>query len=44
MFAGLMLDTLIARTLPIPALVSLFGREATEETVAVEEATDEASA
>jgi RND superfamily putative drug exporter len=44
MFAGLMLDTLIARTLLIPALVSLFGREATEETIAVEEATGEASA
>ncbi len=41
---GLLLDTLIARTLLIPALVSLFGRGATEETVAVEEATGEASA
>jgi RND superfamily putative drug exporter len=43
MFAGLMLDTLIARTLLIPALVSLFGREATKETVPVEDATGEAS-
>ena len=44
MCVGLLLDTLIARTLLIPALVSLFGREATEETVPVEEATGEASA
>lgn len=33
MFAGLMLDTLIARTLLIPALVSRFGRGEAEEKV-----------
>jgi RND superfamily putative drug exporter len=44
MCVGLLLDTLIARTLLIPALVSLFGRGAVEEAVMVEEATGEASA
>jgi RND superfamily putative drug exporter len=44
MCVGLLLDTLIARTLLIPALVSLFGRGAAEERVAVEEATGEAGA
>ena len=44
MCVGLLLDTLIARTLLIPALVSLFGRGAVEETAAVEEATGETSA
>jgi RND superfamily putative drug exporter len=44
MFAGLMLDTLIARTLLIPSLVSLFGRGEAKEEVAVKEAAGEAGA
>lgn len=43
MCVGLLLDTLIARTLLIPALVSLFGRGAVEEAT-VTEAPGEASA
>jgi RND superfamily putative drug exporter len=44
MCVGLLLDTLIARTLLIPALVSLFGRGAVEEKIAVKDAVNEASA
>jgi uncharacterized membrane protein YdfJ with MMPL/SSD domain len=39
-----MLDTLIARTLLIPSLVSLFGRGEAKEEVAVKEAAGEAGA
>jgi RND superfamily putative drug exporter len=44
MFAGLMLDTLIARTLLIPALVSRFGRGKAEEKVETDGAIGHASA
>jgi putative drug exporter of the RND superfamily len=44
MFAGLMLDTLIARTLLIPALVSRFGRGKAREEVESEDAIGQASA
>jgi len=44
MFAGLMLDTLIARTLLIPALVSRFGRGEAEEEVGAGDAIGDASA
>jgi putative drug exporter of the RND superfamily len=44
MCAGLLLDTLIARTLLIPALVSLFGRGEADDGVAAEEKVVEAKA
>lgn len=44
MFAGLMLDTLIARTLLIPALVSRFGRGEAEEEVGTGDAIGDAGA